>query len=170
MTAITLILLTGAICNGQERHRYMTGIDLSSIIRERVIGLYSGISVGGRWSVCSATFARIPIRCIDESTQIHREDLLLGNPDEEDEKSKDLIAAQICAQYWTRNMFEGPVISFGLMTSNSRNIEFPLSAGYSCGIWKGLRVSVFYNVHLLETILDSQFRGKGLCVGLGYEF
>lgn len=169
MMAIVLILLTGTVCNGQKRHRCMTGIDLSSIARERVIGLYSGISVGSRWSVCSGAFAKIPQIRVDEGTRLHREDLMLETPAEKEDRG-DLIAAQIGAQYWVRDIFEGPFISFGAMTSSSHNIEFPLSVGYVCGIWKGLRISVSYNIHVLNTILEGQFRGKGLCIGLGYEF
>ena len=86
------------------------------------------------------------------------------------EKSNDLITAQICAQYWTKEIFRGPAISFGLMTSNSLNLEIPLSVGYVCNIWKGAKISVFYNILVLNTILSSQIKGKGLCIGAGYEF
>lgn len=147
----------------------MTGIDLTSIHRDNGISLYSGISVGGRWSLGGEAFIKLPEIESNEATVTHKEDLQIPESFDPPHK-RDLINAGINAQYWVTDVFNGPAISFGMRTSNSLNIEFPLSFGYACRIWKGLKVSGFYSLDLLETVNSGRLNGKGICISIGYEF
>lgn len=172
MRRFTLILLSAlvcSVCNGQKKHRCMAGIDITSLHRDNGVCLYSGISVGNRWSVGSVTFIRLPDIVSDEATDIHKEDLKIPEFAKVQDK-EDLINVGINAQYWVTEVFNGPAISFGMRTCNSLNIEFPLSFGYACRIWKGLKISGFYSLDLLESMKDGRFYGKGICISLGYEF
>lgn len=172
MRRFTLILLAALVCsisNGQKKHRCMAGIDVTSLHRDNGICLYTGISVGSRWSVGSVIFMRLPDIASDGATAIHKEDLKIPEPAQAPDTG-DLMTTGINAQYWVTDVFNGPAISFGMRTSNSLNLEFPLSLGYACRIWKGLKVSGFYSLDLLETMKAGRFNGKGLCISLGYEF
>ena len=123
-------------------------------------------------SICASTSIRLPLRLpftADKAEVTHREDLLLEDCDIAD-VSKDIVQAQISAQYWPERQFDGLLISFGLGTSQSRNLECPMEIGYMCPLGKAARVSVGYEIEMIDTIRKQKLTGKGLCVRMAYEF
>ena len=143
---LLLTLLVCAVCQGQKRHRCITGIDLSSVLRSKELDMFYGISVNDRWSVCGeASISIVP-------------------------DSEDKMRAGISAQYWMKEPFNGPVISFGLSSSKTRNIGCPVSVGCMCRIGKGLKIMLAYEEELIGHICNGTASGKGICINLGYEF
>lgn len=141
---ISLILLACTVCQGQKKHRCITWMDLSSVLRSKEVDMFYGISVNERWSVCGAVSISIS------------------------QASEEKINAGISAQYWTRETFDGPMVSFGL--SDSGSIGCPVSLGYMCRIGKGMKVMLSYEDELIGHILNGIPSGKGICVSVGYEF
>lgn len=156
-------------CKGQESYRLISGTDLTSLIRSRELSLLCGLAVGGNWSVCASASLRLPESGWDEIYITHNDDL---NEDiyETGIATDELIKAQISMQYWPSLPFKGPFLSFGAGSGQKRNLRIPVSAGYVCDIWKGLKLTVAYDIELLDTIRYGSRYGKGLCIGLGYEF
>ncbi len=146
----------------------MAGTDLSSLLRSHEADVFCGISVGKGWSVSAATSIRLP-HLEDRSSTVHKDDLMLEDTDFSSE-AEDLISVRMGAQYWPKAVFDGPVISLGIGTRQSRNIECPLDIGYMCRIGKGLRAAVSYGIELTGTIRESRIMGKGICISVGYEF
>ena len=156
-------------CKGQESYRLISGTDLTSLIRARELNLLCGLAIGGNWSVCASAALRLPESGLDEVYTDHNVDL-----DEDIYETGNitdgLLKAQISAQYWPSYPFKGPFLSLGLGTGHERNLKVPVSAGYVCNIWKGLKVTVAYDIELLDTIRYGSRYGKGICIGLGYGF
>ena len=171
MRRIMTILLTLTICatcSGQKRHKCMIGTDISSLLRSHEADVFCGISIGKGWTVSAAASIRLP-QHKNEDSAIHKDDLMLEDTGFHYE-SENLTSVRIGAQYWPDNVFYGPVISLGIGTRQSRNIECPLDIGYMCRIGKGLRVVVSYDIELTGTIRENRITGKGVCINLGYEF
>lgn len=156
-------------CKGQESYRLISGTDLTSLIRSRELSLLCGLAVGGNWSICASASLRLSDAGRDEVYITHNDDL---NEDlyETANVTDELIKAQISAQYWLSSPFKGPFISFGAGSGQRRNLRIPVSIGYVCNIWKGLKFTVAYDIELLDTIRYGSRFGKGICIGLGYEF
>lgn len=166
-----LILLTLMACNlshAQKRHRCIAGIDLAEAISSHELGLFYGIAIEKNISICAGTSIRLPITA-GEAEVTHKEDLLLEDSCIAD-VSKDIVQAHISAQYWPKRQFDGLLISFGLGTSQSRNLDCPLEIGYMCPIGKAARVSVGYGIEMIDTFRQGKLTGKGLCLRMAYEF
>ena len=171
MRRIMLVLLTLMACNlshAQKRHRCIAGIDLADAISSHELGLFYGIAIEKNLSICAGTSIRLPF-IADEAEVTHREDLLLEENEVVD-VSKDLVQARISAQYWAKRQFDGLLISFGLGTSQSRNLDCPIEIGYMCPIGKAARVSLGYSLEMIDTFRQHKLIGKGLCVRIAYEF
>ena len=166
-----LVLLTLMACNlsnAQKKHRCIAGINLAEAISAHELDLFYGIAIERNLSICASTSIRLAFTA-DEAEATHREDLLLENCDIAD-VSKDIVQAQISAQYWPERQFDGLLISFGLGTSQSRNLECPMEIGYMCPLGKAARVSVGYEIEMIDTLRKQKLTGKGLCVRMAYEF
>ena len=165
------VLLTLALCttcSGQKTHRFIAGTELSSPLRTHEIEMFYGLSVNKNWSVSAGTSIRMPHR-EDRESDVHKEDLMIEAPSFSS-GSEDLLSVRMAVQYWPESVFDGPVISLGIGTRQSRNLECPLDIGYMCRIFKGLRAAVSYDMELTETIREGRIIGKGICISLGYEF
>lgn len=167
---ILLILPAFMISKGQSRHSGIAGIDITSMIRTRNFGICGGISVSDRWSVCAGAYLRLPANDGNRPDITHMEDLGIDMKDYETVLPSGLSTSYISAQFWPTKVFSGPVISFGVMTDRETGPDFPISAGYLCRIWKGLGISVRYEVNLLDTINEQSFKGNGLSIAISYQF
>ena len=166
---ILLISLAGATCNGQKKYRCIAGLEALSILRSADLEIFYGISVSNRWSVCGKTSMKLPEPDIEGAVSEHRENLLIENAGFPS-VSTDIIKAAVSAQFWLKETFNGPMISFGMETSASQNIGLPISIGCMCGIGKGLRLLIGYDAEILSTIRNGKTSGKGICLSIGYEF
>jgi hypothetical protein len=166
-----LVLLTMMLCkpgNAQNKHRCIAGIDLAAALSSHELGLFYGIAIEKNLSVCAGTSVRLPITA-DQAETVHKEDLRLEDGSIAD-YSQDLVHAQISAQYWPKSQFDGLMISLGLRTSQSRNLSCPLEIGYMCPIGKAARLSLGYDIDMIDTLRKQKLTGKGLCVRVAYEF
>lgn len=166
---ILLISLAGTTCHGQKKHRCITGLEASSILRSGDLDLFYGISINTHWSVCAETSLKLPELNGIGSISEHREDLMIEKT-EIPSVPTDILKAAVTAQFWLKETFNGPLISFGLETSASQNIGVPISIGCMCGIGKRLRLLVGYDAEILSSIRNGKTSGKGLCLSIGYEF
>ena len=166
---ILLISFAGTTCHGQKKHRCITGLEALSILRSGDLEIFYGISVSSQWSVCGKASMKLPEPYTDGTASEHRENLLMekfGFPS----ASTDIIKAAVSAQFWLKEAFNGPMISFGMETSASQNIGLPISIGCMCGIGKGIRILIGYDAEILSSIRNGETSGKGICLSIGYEF
>lgn len=166
---ILLISLAGATCHGQKKHCCITGLEASSILRSGDLDLFYGISINTHWSVCAETSLKLPELKSMSSTSEHRDNLMIEQT-KITSPSTDIIKATVSSQFWLKETFDGPMISFGMETSASHNIGFPLSIGCMCGIGKGIRLLIGYDAEILSSIRDGKISGKGINFSIGYEF
>ncbi len=166
---IMLISLSGTTCHGQKKHRCITGLEASSILRSGDLELFYGISVSSHWSVCAETSLKLPELKGIGSLSEHREDLMIEKT-EFPSVSPDIFKAAASAQFWLKEAFNGPMISLGLETSASRNIGLPISIGCMCCIGKGFMILVGYDAEILSSIQNGKTSGKGISLSIGYGF
>lgn len=167
MIVLTAMALC-SICNGQKRHRCMAGTDLTALPRSHEADIFFGISIGEFWSVSAGTSIRIPWT-VEKGRAVHHDDLLLEDHGFRN-MTEDLVSVRIGAQYWPKEVFNGPMLSFGLCTGHSMNIGCPIDIGYMCRISKDLWIAATYDIELTETIRKVSIKGKGICISIGYEF
>ena len=165
---ILIAALSLSTCKAHNTRRCLSGIDLSAILRQHKAEFFSGISVNDKWSVSAEVSLQLPYICRDQMNR-HLEDLGIirpgSNPD-----SSDKLEAGISAQYWIRETFLGPFLSFGLGSSHSIDISCPMMIGYMCRIWRGIKIITAYDIELISTFQQRDICGNGLRLSLCYEF
>lgn len=171
MRQFMMILLTAlslSTCKAHTHCRCLSGIDLSDILRQHRVRLFSGIPVNDRWSVSADVSLLVP-HISSEELDRHLEDLGVGGS-ENRRDSSDLIKAGISAQYWIKETFLGPFLSFGVESSHRINISCPMMIGHMCQIWKGMKIMTAYDLELISSFQQKKICGEGIRLGICYEF
>lgn len=78
--------------------------------------------------------------------------------------------ACISFSYWPSAVFEGFSTSLGLSVRDRGGPDLDIGAGYSCKIWKGIRLNVGYRFRTAESIRNRKLPLEGFRIIVSYVF
>lgn len=172
---LVCLLYAGTACWGQSRigGEAMIGMDIFHAVTACDFRITVMHSFCGKWSAGAG--ARVtPFLCresSDNEEELH--DMLLSGDEglhDGTEEFKTNHIGSISFRYWPSGAFNGAYVGTGIMTGEHIGTDFTTGAGYVIRLWKGLCLSLGFEVCLDGKSLKETGMTDGIEIGINYIF
>lgn len=144
--------------------------EMGRLIRAGEIEMTFNHSINKKWSISFSSTSAIKKRKIEKEMAEH-DNSFIG-----EDTNKDMVIENgkfrnhICAQFWPKDVYDGPYISIGIGHDFKMNFSQTLSVGYMFTIFKALKGSVGYRAEVLELLKYDDRSGCHATIGISLSF
>ncbi len=157
-------------CLAQER--CAVGTDLCSLICQGTARMTVSYAFSNRWAADGEVGMNVGgYKRFSQEEKGHWE-MLYGEHAPYDNVSFRSCFADACISfnYWPTAVFEGFNTSLGLSVRDRGGPDLTFGIGYSCKIWKGIRLDVGYRLRTAESIRNRKLPLEGFRIIVSYVF
>lgn len=171
--AALISLTTCLTCSAQDRrhrvHTTETGIDIGAAIGKGAFRISAGHQFADHWSLDAShtIFVRKLVKGLSEEERSHYEELG-ENENIHETSDESLHSADVRVRYWIRKAYDGAFIMTGCALRGRKGLDAEIGTGYSIKIWKGIRMSISYDIRLRDSIRMKKLQGNGIALTLSY--
>lgn len=157
-------------CLAQER--CAVGTDLCPLICHGTIRIAASYAFGSKCTADGEVGMNVGGYIKHSQEEKEHWGLLYGKYAPPDSVSFRSCFADACISfsYWPSAVFEGFSTSLGLSVRDRGGPDLDIGAGYSCKIWKGIRLNVGYRFRTAESIRNRKLPLEGFRIIVSYVF
>ena len=164
---ISLTWLPSLACRNKEQS--IIGFETGALIKRNELEILAGNAINKRWSLKGGCRFNLSSFMKDNAYSEHLDDL--GYRQENGpEESDSILSTYMAAEFWVSEAYKGAFISIGISVSRKDRLDFPVSLGYACPIWKGLGCRISYTSEIISTLRHKSDSSKVMSLGLTYSF
>ena len=145
------------------------GLNLSSVIRSRSIGIIAGHGFNRNWSVKGEVeigMGKITEGYSDEE-EMHYEELGRLN---DFENESDIFTGTLSIQFWPKECYKGAYFSIGGKLSEGVKNDLTGALGYSIRIGSYIAIDLSFEIDMVASYRCESLKGNGSTIGINIIF